>query len=375
MFRYVAAFMVSLLIVILGTKFLSTEIQQPEPKALNHNIVESTTTQAEDSSFQAPIDSDGANFLEPYDSLLLPAIYNIWKELSNQLYLALNQPITILFTLLFFLPVACLIGSTKIVNQGEEAIIERLGRYQRKLGPGINFIVPWLDRIVLIDSTSERALPIQPVSLLTIDKINVEVDSIIFWKILDLEKTYYGIVDVEEAITDVALVSLRDEIGRISLKIKNTSLDRDKLNEALLDKLREFTEPWGVIITRVEVRNIELPQEILQAMQNLQVAEFGRQAEILAALGKQKATIAEAQAAVEAIKLISQASSEENISGKTILHYLLAQRYIATNYELSKSPNSKIVFMHPNAITEGLADLINLPADRLDGDNAGDDSR
>jgi energy-coupling factor transporter ATP-binding protein EcfA2 len=163
-------------------------------------------------------------------------------------------------------------GSVRIINQGNQALVERLGRYHRKLRPGLNFIVPFLDAIVLEDSVRERILDIPPQTAITRDSVPLEVDAIIYWKILDLERTYYEIEDVSEAMRELVSTALRAELSKIAL-IPIFSR-RDELNRALLDILDEATEPWGVKVTRVEVQEIKAPQKISEAIQGQQAVEI-----------------------------------------------------------------------------------------------------
>ncbi|TVP63124.1 MAG: paraslipin [Leptolyngbya sp. LCM1.Bin17] len=146
------------------------------------------------------------------------------------------------------------IGSIRIINQGTEALVERLGRYHRKLKPGLNFIVPFLDVIVLRDSVREQLLEIYPCSATTRDQVNVSIDVIIFWRVLELELAYYAIEDVEKAINEVVVIALRSEINKLELDLVLPSLDF--LDRMLLSYLDEATEPWGIKVTRVEVREI-----------------------------------------------------------------------------------------------------------------------
>lgn len=135
------------------------------------------------------------------------------------------------------------ISSVRIINQGEEALVERLGRYHRKLKPGLNFIVPALDYIRLKDSVRERILDVAKQGAITKDNVSLEVDAVVYWRILELELTYYAIEDVEQAIQELVITTLRSEIGK--MEFENTFSSRDELNRALLSQLDEATEPWG----------------------------------------------------------------------------------------------------------------------------------
>ena len=265
---------------------------------------------------------------------------------------------TNIFAILAFIIIGYTVGSVKIINQGNEALVERLGRYQRKLRPGLNFIVPFLDSIVLQDTTREQILDVDPQSAITLDNVPLEIDAVVYWKILDLEKTYYAIEDIESAIKELVLTTLRSEIGK--MKFENTFSSRDELNKALLDQLDEATEPWGVKVTRVEVQDIEPPQAVIESMQLQQAATMKKRAAISEAEGDKQAAIARAEGTVTSMELLSKALSDTK-GRQQILQFLLAQQYVEANQRLGESSNSKVVFMDPKFLTEGLVELINEP--------------
>jgi regulator of protease activity HflC (stomatin/prohibitin superfamily) len=247
------------------------------------------------------------------------------------------------------------VGSVRIINQGTEALVERLGKYHRKLRPGLNFIVPVLDYIVLRDSVREQVLDVPKQGAITKNNVSLDVDAVVYWRILELELTYYAIEDVEKAIIELVTTTLRSEIGK--MEFEKTFSSRDELNRALLSQLDEATEPWGVKVTRVEVQEIIPPEEVRRSMQLQQAAELKSRATVLEAEGDKKAAIERAQATVQSIELLSRALKERSDTGE-ILNYLLAQRYVDANQKLGESDNSKVVFMDPKMLTEGLVDLM-----------------
>lgn len=262
------------------------------------------------------------------------------------------------------------VGSVRIINQGTEALVERLGKYHRKLRPGLNFIVPVLDYIALRDSVREQILDVAKQGAITRDNVSLEVDAVVYWRILELELTYYAIENVEQGIEELVITTLRSEIGK--MEFEKTFSSRDELNRALLSQLDEATEPWGVKVTRVEVQEITPPEEVRRSMQLQQAAELKRRATVLEAQGEQEAAIKRAQATVEAIEMLSRALQQRSDTGE-ILNYLLAQRYVDANQKLGESENSKVVFMDPKMLTEGLVDLMRTntttPPPKTDSDN------
>ncbi len=263
-----------------------------------------------------------------------------------------------IFAILALIVIGYTVGSVRIVNQGNQALVERLGRYHRKLRPGLNFIVPFLDTIVWEESIRERLLDVPPQSAITRDNVSLNVDAVVYWKILDLERTYYEIENIQDAIRELVVTTLRSEIGK--MPFEDTFSSRDELNQALLDQLDEATEPWGVKVTRVEVQSIDPPQSVLDSMQQQQAAELKRRATVLEAEGEQQASIKRAQGTVQSIELLSQALKERP-DAREILNFLIAQQYVEANQKLGESSNSKVLFMDPKFLSEGLVDLMNAP--------------
>lgn len=279
-----------------------------------------------------------------------------------------------LFGILALLIIGYSVGSVRIINQGTEALVQRLGRYHRKLKPGLNFIVPFLDRIALIDTVREQILDVEKQAAITRDNVALDVDAVVYWRILELELTYYAIENVEQAIAELVITTLRSEIGK--MEFEKTFSSRDELNKALLSQLDEATEPWGVKVTRVEVQEITPPDEVKRSMQQQQAAELKRRATVLEAQGEQEAAIKRAEATVKAIEMLSKALNPEKGSPNIppeVLNFLITQRYVEANQKLGESENSKVVFMDPKFLSEGLIDLMNTPTDTPKSDNDSDD--
>jgi regulator of protease activity HflC (stomatin/prohibitin superfamily) len=272
-----------------------------------------------------------------------------------------------IFAILALIIIGYTVGSVRIVNQGNQALVERLGRYHRKLRPGLNFIVPFLDTIVWEESVRERLLDVPPQSAITRDNVALDVDAVVYWKVLDLERTYYEIEDIQAAIRELVVTTLRSEIGK--MPFEETFSSRDELNQALLDQLDEATEPWGVKVTRVEVQSINPPQSVLESMQQQQAAELKRRATVLEAEGDQEATVRRARGTVQSIELLSEVLKDRS-DAREILNFLIAQQYVEANQKLSESENSKVLFMDPKFLSEGLVDLMNTPTTQENGDKS-----
>jgi len=275
-----------------------------------------------------------------------------------------------LFGILALLIVGYSVGSGRIVYQGSEALVQRLGRFHRKLRPGLNFIVPFLDRIALVDTVREQILDVEKQAAITKDNVPLDVDAVVYWRILELELTYYAIENVEQAIAELVITTLRSEIGK--MKFETTFSSRDELNKALLSQLDEATEPWGVKVTRVEVQEINPPDEVKRSMQQQQAADIKARAMVTEAQGEQEAAIKRAEATVQSIEMLAKALNVP-VGSPEILNFLIAQRYVEANQKLGESDNSKVVFMDPKFLSEGLIDLMNTPTDTPKPDNGDDD--
>jgi regulator of protease activity HflC (stomatin/prohibitin superfamily) len=256
--------------------------------------------------------------------------------------------------------IAGTVGSTKRIQEGNEALVERLGRYHRKLKPGLNFgIIPFVDEVVASGSIKEQILDIDPKEdtseATTSDNVRVTVDAVVFWRIFELEKAHYAIEDVEEGIKNLVITTLRSEVGQMSLQETNSG--RDRIIRALLESLDEATEPWGVKITRVEIQDIKPPESVILALEREREAESDRRAAVARALGKKEAALQEAEAISESVKRIAEVMPAGS-NPQEILRYLVAQQYVEANYQLGQSNNSKIVFMNPRDLTHSLAELI-----------------
>jgi len=248
-----------------------------------------------------------------------------------------------------------IVGSIKQINEGNEALVERFGKFHRKLEPGINFIVPLLDAVVVEDTLREQVLDVPKQKAITKDSVSIEIDAIVYWRIFDLEKAYYAINNLELAIENLVNTTLRSEVG--NMKLEATFSATSDLNKTLLPSLDKVTESWGVKILRVEVQHLNLPQRLIESM------ELERAAEI-----RKRASIAEAEGLAESMELIittlqTKGKIPPNMS--EILKFLIAQKYVQASQDISKSPNTKVIFMDPKALTESINGLI----DSADGDD------
>ncbi|ARV58329.1 paraslipin [Nostocales cyanobacterium HT-58-2] len=256
------------------------------------------------------------------------------------------------------------LGSAKLVNQGNEALVERLGRYHRKLRPGLNFIVPLLDQIVMEDTTREQVLDIKPQNVITRDNIYLEVDGVVYWHIKDVEKSFYVIDDLQQGLTTLTTTTLREIIAQNTLEETNAS--RAEMNRTLLDELNRTTQKWGVEILRVDIQSITPPESVRRSMEEQRAAEIKSRAAILEAEGERQAAIKKAEGTKTSMQIISDAL-RSNPESKDILRYLVAQDYINASYRLGESQNAKVVFVDPGKGGDMMNELVKEAVTEEDG--------
>lgn len=243
------------------------------------------------------------------------------------------------------------VSGFKVVNEGNEALVERLGKFNRKLGPGVNFVWPYLETIVLEDTVREQVLDVPPQNAITKDNVAIKVDAVVYWKIVDLRKAYYEINNVDLAIKNLTLTTLRSTIGQ--MKLQETFYSTDQINKSVLRNLDQETASWGLKVLRIEVQDLDPPATVLESMEQEQAAEI-----------KKRAAILEAEATAEAMAHILQ-TLDTKLGSEEILKYLIAKRYVDANENLGKSPNSKVIFMDPKALSQALAELIQMPPEAM----------
>jgi len=247
------------------------------------------------------------------------------------------------------------ISSAKIISQSNEALVERLGKYKRTLKPGLNFVIPLLEKIVVEESSREKVLDIEPQNVITKDNVSLKVDAVVYWQIIELEKAFYGVEDIEKSVETLVLTTLRAEIGQLALD--QTYSSRDAVNRALSRKLDDATEAWGVKVTRVEIKDLALTKTILEALEQERAAQ-----------SRKKANILEAEGVATSLQKIAETLRAQP-NGQQALEFLAAQLYIDANEKIGTSNNSKILFIDP----QGSKDLVKEMLGRDLGGDVGQD--
>ncbi len=200
----------------------------------------------------------------------------------------------VLYLVLAVFIIVCIMAGVRIVPQSEKFVVERLGRLQSVLGPGINFIVPFLDRVRHQVSILERQLPPMTQDAITSDNVLVQVETSVFYRIIEPEKTVYRIRDVDAAIATTVAGIVRSEIGRMELD--QVQANRSRLIEAVREQVSQQVDDWGIEVTRAEILDVNLDQATRAAMLQQLNAERARRAQVTEAEGKKRAVELQADA-------------------------------------------------------------------------------
>ncbi len=221
------------------------------------------------------------------------------------------DPAGLVVLVLAALVVVALLKTVRIVPQASVFVIERLGKYSRTLEPGIHLLVPVLDRVRTRMDIREQVVGFPPQAVITRDNLVVGIDSVIYYSITDPASAQYKIENVVVAIEQLVVTTLRNVVGGMQLEEALTG--RDHINERLATVLDEATGKWGVKVNRVEIRGIEPPPTIRDAMEQAMRADRGKRAAILTAEGQQQSAVLSAQGQKEAAVLNAEADKQATI--------------------------------------------------------------
>ncbi|MFO1418249.1 MAG: SPFH domain-containing protein [Methylotetracoccus sp.] len=297
---------------------------------------------------------------------------------------------------LLILSVLLVVLGVKFVPQGAEYTVERFGKYITTLRPGLNIIIPVVDRIGARMNMMEQVVDVPSQEVITKDNAMVRVDGVVFFQVIDAAKAAYEVSHLQLAIMQLTMTNIRTVMG--SMDLDELLSKRDEINMRLLTVVDDATTPWGIKVTRIEIKDISPPQDLVDSMARQMKAERDKRAAILEAEGLRQAAIlraeGEKQAAVleaegrkeaafreaEARERLAEAEARATIvvseaiakGDLQAVNYFVAQKYVDALQQVAASPNSKLVLMPLEAsnvigAVAGIGELTKTAFGRKDG--------
>jgi regulator of protease activity HflC (stomatin/prohibitin superfamily) len=310
---------------------------------------------------------------------------------------ALLDGSTLLVLVILALALVLVLMGVRSVPQGTELTVERFGRYTRTLGPGLSLIVPFVDRVGARLNMMEQVLDVPEQEVITRDNAMVKVDGVVFYQVLDAAKAAYEVTGLDNAILNLTTTNIRTVMG--SMDLDELLSKRDEINVRLLQVVDEATTPWGVKLTRIEIKNISPPKDLVDAMGRQMKAERDKRAAVLQAEGEKAAAILKAdgekaaaileaegrkeaafrdaearersaEAEAKAAAMLSAALTEGNLQAA---NYFIAQKYLDALTAFATSPNQKTLILPIEAAATlgSLAGIADLARDALGGGHPG----
>ncbi|WP_020611294.1 SPFH domain-containing protein [Sediminispirochaeta bajacaliforniensis] len=218
----------------------------------------------------------------------------------------------ILAYLLAFVVIVIFFKLIRIVPEQEVYIIERFGKYEKSLGSGLHLVIPFVQRVAYKHTLKEEVIDVEPQVCITADNVQVTVDGLLYLRVMDAEKASYGIDNYRYATAQLAKTTMRSEIGKLDLD--RSFSERDEINDAIVRAVDEASDPWGIKVTRYEIKDIRPTDTIEQAMEQQMRAEREKRAEILASEGEKMSRINISQGDREAAINLSKGERQRRIN-------------------------------------------------------------
>lgn len=273
------------------------------------------------------------------------------------------------------------------VPQGHEYMVERFGRYTKTLRPGLGFLIPFIDSIGRKQNMMEQVLDVEPQEVISADNAMVTTDAVCFYQVVDSIKASYEVNDLPRAMQNLVMTNIRAVLG--SMELDQMLSNRDEINTSLLLKVDEATNPWGIKVTRIEIKDITPPRDLVDSMAEQMKAEREKRAQILRAEGEREAAIKVAEGAKQAQVLQAEGERQAafleaearerealaeakatNVVSKAIadgdsqaINYFVAQKYVDALGQVASADNSKVIMMPLEAASvigsvAGIKDLV-----------------